>query len=492
MNVWKVLVADGDAEVHAAASLALKGLEFRGREILLFNARTLSDARSAVSVHPDIACVLLDFALEETASPPGFLPWLRGERGNADMQVLVRSERQLRPAEISKALQYGINDWRRKSELTVSLIPVIVTAALRAWDSLSGLREQHEELRRMVDASARAFRYAGLPEFERDSLSSLSLVLHGSEGEAGAFALFASRAPHELVPRVTTATGRFRHLEGRKLKDVLEPGMYERILNHNYARGHLSLGKLRVYGFKVRDGSEAFIVLEDADGLSEWTEDLLESFRLHLGVAVENFHLHRGVESARDDLVFALGEMAESRSEETWNHVKRVAEIARIIGQGLGMGEYEAEQLRLAASLHDLGKLSIPEGILAKDGNLSEDEFESMKSHAIVGFEMLNTSNRDLFRTAARIALEHHENWDGTGYPRGLKGEEIGLYSRIVTVADVFDALGNRRSYKKPWEGPDIMEFMYRETGKKFDPRVMDVFFERIDELNELRTLFPD
>ncbi len=492
MDVWKVLVVDADGQTLTDTVLALARLEYLGRAVIVFKAFSASDARAVVSVHPDMAATFVDLGLEGEATGLDFIKWLRLDLDNWSVQVVARLSRPLGEGDEALAQEFEIADFQEKKGLSPVGIRLSALSALRAHEALKTLSERHGDLRRVIEASSHVFRNVDVPDFERETLTCLGSILHGPGGTDRRFGLFASRTPDETVPRITTATGRFRHLEGQKLNQLLDPAAYAKVLSHDYSKGALSIGKLRVYGFRVRDSSEVFIVLEDNDDSTEWNLDLLEAFTMNLAVAVDNFRLFSGMENARNDLVFALGEMAESRSEETWNHVKRVAEIVQIIAQGLGMGEFETEQLRMAASLHDLGKLSISEDILAKEGKLSEEEFEAMKSHAKVGFEMLKTSNRGLFRTAAQIALEHHENWDGTGYPRGLRGEEISLYSRIVTVADVFDALGNRRAYKKPWQTPDILEFMYRETGRKFDPRVMDVFFERVDELSEVRHRFPD
>lgn len=492
MEYWKVLVVDADPDVHAVTALALRRLEYRGRSVVLFEARSAAEARSVISVHPDMSVVLLDIAQETETDGLDFIKWLRKVRKNEIVQIVARMGQPGREIEDRLTIEYEINDYQEKAELTARKIRTSMITALRAFDALSTIDSQRNDLKQVIEASAHVFRNSGLADFERETLSSLGSVLHGSEGEARHSGVFASRSPDEVVPRVTTATGRFKYVEGKKLPEIFNPVMYEKILAHDYSKSHLSLGNFRIYGFRIRDGSEVFIILEDSNASSTWKQDLLETFRLNLGVAVENFHLYRGVESARNELVFALGEVAESRSEETGNHVKRVAEIACILGLGTGMGEFEAEQLRLAASLHDLGKLTIPDEILAKAGSLSSPEFESMKSHALVGFEMLKSSSREIIRSAAQIALEHHENWDGTGYPRGLKGTEIGLYSRIVAIADVFDALGNRRVYKEAWEIPDILEYMYRETGRKFDPQLMEIFFARWEELGAVRTRFPD
>lgn len=202
--------------------------------------------------------------------------------------------------------------------------------------------------------------------------------------------------------------------------------------------------------------------------------------------------LNKEIEKSQYELFFSLGEIAESRSKETSNHVKRVGEIAKRIALKYGASVKEAEQLNLAATMHDLGKLAIPEVIIAKPGKLTADEYEVMKSHAQIGYEMMMSSSKTILSMAALIAKEHHENYDGTGYPGGLKGEEIAINSRIVAIADVFDALGNKRIYKEPWTHEEIVEYMKKESGKKFDPVFIDILMANIDELSSIRHKYPD
>ncbi len=202
--------------------------------------------------------------------------------------------------------------------------------------------------------------------------------------------------------------------------------------------------------------------------------------------------LNKELEKSQYELFFSLGEIAESRSKETSNHVKRVGEIAKLIALKDGASVKEAEQLNLAATMHDLGKLAIPEVIISKPGKLSAGEYEIMKSHAQIGYDMMMSSNKTILSMAALIAKEHHENYDGTGYPGGLKGEEINTNSRIVAIADVFDALGNKRIYKEPWAHEEIVAYMKKESGKKFDPVFIDILMANIDELSSIRHKYPD
>jgi len=140
--------------------------------------------------------------------------------------------------------------------------------------------------------------------------------------------------------------------------------------------------------------------------------------------------------------------------------------------------------------MHDIGKVAIADSILNKAGELTPEEFHIIQTHAELGYDMLKSSHRTILKTAAIIAHEHHEKYDGTGYPRGLQGEAIHIYGRITAIADVFDALGHDRVYKKAWENEKIFELFKKERGKHFDPKLVDIFFQNIDKFLEIKNSF--
>ena len=156
---------------------------------------------------------------------------------------------------------------------------------------------------------------------------------------------------------------------------------------------------------------------------------------------------------------------------------------SRLLAKACGLSQKEINNIYIASPMHDIGKMAIPDDILKKPGKLTDDEMEVMKNHAHIGFDMLKTSKRDILKMSASIANEHHEKYDGNGYPRGLVGEGINIYARIVALADVFDALGSSRVYKEKWNMDSIVEFIKEERGKHFDPKIVDLFFENFDEI---------
>jgi len=198
------------------------------------------------------------------------------------------------------------------------------------------------------------------------------------------------------------------------------------------------------------------------------------------------------IEETQREVVFTMGAIGESRSKETGNHVKRVAEYSKIMALHYGLSEKEAEMLKQASPMHDIGKVAIPDAVLNKPGRFNDEERKIMDTHAQIGYDMLKMSNRTLLKTAATVAYEHHEKWNGTGYPNKLKGEEIHIYGRITALADVFDALGSDRVYKKAWNDEKIFKLFKEERGEHFDPKLIDIFFDNLDDFLEIRDSFKD
>jgi len=198
------------------------------------------------------------------------------------------------------------------------------------------------------------------------------------------------------------------------------------------------------------------------------------------------------LQNTQKEVVYTLGEIVETRSRETGNHVKRVAEYSKLLAILAGLSHQEAELVRLASAMHDVGKVAIPDDILHKPGRYTKEEFDVMKRHSKIGHDMLKQAKGQIFRVASMIALQHHEKYDGSGYPFGLKADEIHIYSRITAIADVFDALGSDRVYKKAWSLEEIIEHFRKERGKHFDPHLTDVFLKNLDSFLKIQSRYKE
>ena len=202
-------------------------------------------------------------------------------------------------------------------------------------------------------------------------------------------------------------------------------------------------------------------------------------------------HKNQELLAEQEEIITSLSQMVESQSQETGMHVKRVSEYTKILCRNLGYDDDTVWEVGLAAMMHDVGKIMVPHEILEKPGKLTKEEFDIIKKHTTYGKKMLENSPGELMQLSADIAYEHHERYDGTGYD-GIKGENIGIFSRCVSVADVCDALVSWRPYKEPWTPQEARNEILAQSGRQFDPLVVEVFDKHFDEFLEIFEKYPD
>jgi len=246
-------------------------------------------------------------------------------------------------------------------------------------------------------------------------------------------------------------------------------------LNHSF----LQFVKHKVNKVKKIDKSKI-----PNDEIGEIIKEIADNINLVEEILVEELN--------QREIIFTMGMMGEKRSRETGNHVKRVAEYSYLLAKLYGFSDEEAYLIKEASPLHDLGKVAIPDCILNKPGRLTSEEFEIMKTHAKFGYDILKSSNTPILKAAAIIAHEHHEKYNGKGYPRGLKGDQIHIYGAIVAIADVFDALGSDRVYKKAWDDERIINLFIEETGEHFHPVLANLFLANYEKFTKIREKFKD
>ncbi|MES0490056.1 MAG: HD domain-containing phosphohydrolase [Leptospirales bacterium] len=208
--------------------------------------------------------------------------------------------------------------------------------------------------------------------------------------------------------------------------------------------------------------------------------------------SIEVIELYKKLLLAHDAVIYTLARAAEYRDNETGTHIKRIGEFSKIIAHKMGFTEHDAVIIGKASLMHDVGKIGIEDRILLKPGQLIPEEFEIMKTHTTIGEGLLHGVGSELTNVAAEIAISHHEKMDGTGYPYGLKGDNIPLGGRIVSVVDVFDALTSNRPYKEAWSNEKATDLIRKQKGKQFDPKVVDAFFSSLNDILAIKEKMPD
>jgi response regulator RpfG family c-di-GMP phosphodiesterase len=488
---WKVLIVDDESEIHNVTRLVLSGFRFEGRPIEFLSAYSAREARELLDAHDDVAVMLLDVVMESDQAGLDLVREIREVRGNRDLRIVLRTGQPGQAPEHEVIAGYDINDYKEKTELTAQKLSTTMFAALRAWRDIQVIEANKRGLERVVQASAHVFSHQKSHEFASAVLAQLTALLDMRGG-----ALFCKvHGPRDGMPEhfpVTAATGPYERFLDRFADEGLPTPVADSLREAFQRKQHVFRDNHYVLHFTDSNQSESLLYVGETWDLSELDYRLVEVFCTNVSIAYENLFLNQELSDAQADTICLLAGAAESRSRETANHVRRVGEIAEFLAQGMGLNEQDAESYRFAAPLHDIGKIAIPDAILNKPGLHTDEESAIMRTHAELGHRMLRDAKRPLLKLAAEIALTHHENWDGSGYPNGLTNHAIPLSGRITMLADVYDALGSRRCYKDAWPSERIRNYILEQRGIKFDPRLVELLMDSWDVAEQVRMRLPD
>lgn len=491
---WKLMVVDDEEEIHRVTKLVLNDYVLEGKSLEIISAYSAKEAKSKLEEHKDIAVILLDVVMESDHAGLELVQYIRGELKNVNVRIILRTGQPGIAPERNVILDYDINDYKEKSELTAQKLFSSVTTALRSFSHLHMIELSRTGLEQIIDSSAELFRSPSLQKFAQGVLTQLLALLSLDENSLyfRAEGFSAARELNESDLTLLAATGKYEPLVGQKSTDELPP-MVRELFTKDLPQGLSQFHENEYLGvFAVSNRYHYILYFCSEHPLNEIEQKLVQVFASNVGVAFENLKLNQEIVDTQSEMIETLGEVIESRSKETAHHVKRVAESAYLLAKLHGLDEEECQLVRLASPMHDLGKIGIPEAIINKPAKLDQDEFEYIKSHPEIGFELLKNSERPLMRAAAIVAHQHHEKWSGKGYPQGLKGEEIHIFARIIGLVDVFDAVIHDRCYKKAWPLEDVIRLFEEERGKHFDPNLTDLFLKNIDQFMQIRAKYAD
>lgn len=497
---WKVLVVDDEDSVHRVTQLVLKNVTFDDRPVELIEARSAAEARRILETEGDnIALALVDVVMETDDAGLQLIKEIRDELKN-DMTRLVLRTGQPGQAPEEKVIQeYDINDYKDKTELTGTKLKTLIYSSLRSFRDIQTIDRQRKRLETVIHAIGQINQVSSLSLLASAILDQLISLLNFEPDSI----YCSTRRVYRNTTRFTVlaATGTMQpllheHPEDKTLMQYSENELPEE-LQAVFTRAlqekrsiHTEEGYIAYHS--GMSGAENLLYIKHRSNIDEDAKHLLEIFSADVISTYHTLLLKEEIQDTQAELIYILGEAVEKRSKETGAHVKRVAEISALLAQAYGTNQVFTDNLRLASPLHDLGKIAIPDAILNKPGKLDPDEWDIMQTHAEIGESMLDRSDRPVFQLAARIAGSHHEKWDGSGYPRGLSGEEIPLSGRITAVADVFDALNSRRCYKEGWPLEKTLDLMHEQSGKHFDPFLIKLFQKNLDRILDICKRFPD
>lgn len=484
---WKVMLVDDEQAIHDVTRLALSDFSFDDRPLEFVSAYSGVEARKAILDHPDTALILLDVVMESETAGLDVAQFIREDAGNSAVRIVLRTGQPGQAPERDVIARYDINDYKEKTELTSRKLSTLMYASLRSYRDIVELERNKRGLEAVIEASARMFELQSKENLAQVVLQQLENLLQKQSdappGETSAFA--AQGRGHDI--RIVAATGNYAPHVGRDLTSIEDPPTLRDLTSALVcSRSEITPDHYTAV-IECRDGIKRLVHLKGLIGEPAVLDmSLLHLFERNVAIACENMDLVNEIEQTQVEMVDILGETIETRSLETGHHVQRVAKISKLLALEYGLPEEEAETIRLASPLHDIGKIGIPDAILNKPGKLTDDEWEVMKTHSRLGYGMLKSSSRKVLQAGAVIARDHHEKWDGGGYPAGKSGEDIHLYGRITALADVFDALGSERCYKQAWPLEDILALLHQERGRHFQPELVDILLARIDDVIEI------
>ncbi|MCB1761152.1 MAG: DUF3369 domain-containing protein [Gammaproteobacteria bacterium] len=488
-NPWRVLIVDDEEEVHRVTLLALKHFEFDGRGLWFLHAHSAAEAREIMLTEGDIAVVLLDVVMETDHAGLGLIGFIRSEIENHSTRIVLRTGQPGQAPEHKVIKEYDINDYKDKTELTATKLFTLLISCLRAYRDICTLNRSKKGLEKLILASRGISSRQELGSFVNITLHQLVTLLNLDDAE-----IFSCETEAFRVDRDEVLQYSFDEDIAKTQKILMSEMLAEkRAVLRQVLQNRTNVYQGNFLGIYCASKHIVLIFYARTDSpLSSLDIHLLNTFTENLVVVLENIRLNEVITESQREMIYRLGEVVETRSNETGNHVKRVAHYSEILARLAGLNEEEATLIKFASPLHDIGKIGVADAILNKQGRLTADERDLMENHTSIGYSILKGSGLILMDVGAIIARDHHENWDGSGYPKGKRREEIHIHGRITALADVFDALCSERCYKEPWPDERVKEYISEQSGSKFDPRLAQLFLDNFDRFVTIRDCFSD
>jgi response regulator RpfG family c-di-GMP phosphodiesterase len=483
---WYVLIVDDEPAVHEVTKLVMTGFEMDGRSLEFLHCYSAREARGVLASRDDIALILLDVVMETEHAGLDLARYVREELKNTNVRIVLRTGQPGQAPEEQVIRDYDINDYKEKTDLTRRKMITVFYAGLRAYRDLMRIENARKGLRRSLEAISRVYESRNLATFASAVLEQLNYLLNvNGEGVCASYLSSQPASTLDRKVRVLAATSAYANLLNGgvdelppEVRAALDRVMREKMSHH---------GERHYAGYYLTQaGSESMIYMVFPEPISDAARELLELFSCNVAVTYDNLLMREELAQSQQASVDLLGEAVEKRLAEGGAHIARVCDIAALLADKLGMSERDTILVRQAAALHDIGKAGVPDHILAKAGALTEDEWAQVKAHTHLGQERLAKSPLPAHQLAALVAQQHHEHWDGGGYPQGLAQEQISPAARIAAVADVLDSLLRQSSYKTPWTLEDALAHLRAASGKQFDPRLIDIVFAELDAIKGL------
>ncbi len=493
---WKILIVDDISGIHSITKTVLRNLIFENKNLEFLSAYNRAEAEQILLANDDIALILLDVVMDEDDSGLKLVKFIREKLENPSVRIILRTGYPGKAPAQQVIIDYDINDYEVKTDLTALKLYTTVLASLRNYNDLLSfdrirINQIHHRagLSRICEASRALFSAATVKELVSGVHQEMCRLLRGDEHiPLSSFAALQDEKGY----RVTEVSGSFKGFVDSNPDILLGDEELSSLRMLKKRNRNLLIQDNSVYLYEDARSFRFLIYLTDISTLELQDRQLLDIFASNVSIAFENLRLNREITGTQEELINKLSEVVETRSHDTAQHVRRVGLCCELIAGKLGISETVLHDIKLASTMHDIGKIGIPDEILLKPGSLTDDEFSIVKTHTVIGHSLLKGSPRPLLKTASGICLEHHEKYDGSGYPERISGDAIDFNTRIVSICDVFDSVTHGRLHREPWDVRKAADYLKSERGKSFDPLIVDVFLENLTAIVQIAHDYSD
>ncbi|MBF0436777.1 MAG: DUF3369 domain-containing protein [Magnetococcales bacterium] len=489
---WKVMVIDDDRGVHDLTSMVLRRFRFQDRGLTMISGYSGADAQALMREHPDTAIMLLDVVMESEKAGLEVVDHVRDVLQNKKVRIILRTGQPGQAPELEVITRYDINDYREKTELTQNRLITTVVAALRSYRDIDAIDKNNAGLQSVIAETGLLFAPRSQQTLSLKVLHGLGAILKREGKETGDPITGFAAHQENGVWIIHAGTGAFASFVACELSASVPEtvwAMVDRVLQS----AKILVEENRFMALLAESNQpDSLLFFQGEEPFSDLDRRLMDIYLANAGLAFHNMSLNREILASQNDLTITLGEIIEARSSEFGSHVRRVADSSRLMGVCLGLEGEELEWLYLGAVVHDLGKIVMKDELFQGSDTSADTVQEQVRRHTVAGFNILKGTQRKVMQIGATVAHQHHERWDGKGYPQGLRGEEIHRFARIVGLIDCFDALTHDRPYRKAWSREEGIAFLKKSRGTLFEPALVDTFFANLEKFLAIQDKIPD
>jgi len=491
-HAWRILIVDDEEQVHKVTSLVLSQCKFDSDPIELVHAYSMQEATEILQAEAPFALALIDVVMETDDAGLRLVRYIREELKDDDIRLVLRTGQPGQAPEETVIARYDINDYKNKTELTSTKLKTLLYSALRSYRDIRTIAGNRQGLLNLIAATSKIVDTDQLPIFASAVLEEVGTLLNlDSEAVCTHTPLDAIAAKAEDQHySILAATGAVKELLAQSYKLPASITQYfdkAKKIHHGLYEDDVFVGY-----YNTTVVGENLLYVKPNAPLDRMGQHLLDIYTRCVAITHHNLHNKDQMQKSRQELVYVLSETIEKRIPDESNHVRRVSLMSYLLAQKMNLSESMCQRIKLAAPLHDIGTIGIDDTILTKQGKFTDADREAMKPHTEIGATILGKSERPVLKIASIMAAQHHERWDGSGYPKGLKGEEININGRILGIVDMIDALGSHKSYRNAFKPDEIRAMITAEKGKTIDPVLADHSLDLMNEFQKIRLLHPD